>query len=138
MAHEKQAGQFAYDDEDFDHLEFEHDRPSGEFPPASDEAKKKHENLCDLAKGDFTRLVDVLKEMQPGMTGCEALAKARRLAPNTVAKMNGEPGGPASYNTKEECLVTLAKNEFHYTVDQISKRDKCDRATAMYKVRRGP
>ena len=33
-------------------------------------------------------------------------------------------------------MVSLAKNEFHYTVDQISRRDKCDRATAMYKARR--
>ena len=72
----------------------------------------------DLATGDFAQLVGVLKSIEPGLTGCDALAKARRMAPDTVDKMNGAPR-PASYCTKDEVMISLAKNEWQYFVDQL-------------------
>ena len=60
-----------------------------------------------MAKGDFAHLVEVLKQMEPGLAGCEVLAKARRMAPNTVAKMNGDPG-PAYEKTFDRDSTTTA------------------------------
>ena len=59
-------------DQQLDKLE---DTPKVDLDDNFDARAEHAKRGRDLAKGDFAHLVDVLKQMEPGTTGCEALAK---------------------------------------------------------------
>ena len=125
MTRGKQAGHLCYDAEDFDSLEFEHD---------NEDRSSYIDAVREMANGDFAHLVEVLKKMEPGLSGTEAITKARKMAPGTFAKLRGE-SSRVSLGAREEAMEALARNEFQSLVAHFAKSDGCSRVDAMRKAR---
>lgn len=87
----------------------------------------------DNAATDFRSLVAALQK-EEGLSGTDAMRKARRVDPLGFAKMQGEPQ-PVSFGFEDEAYRKLAAMEFEDLTIEIMARDDCPRTEAMAKCR---